>query len=295
MRCLFIILLLAGCASSSGSVNWYRWTNAATAAGLMRLERYPRDASVSSEILARNFRRIAFDVEKDIFGDGYPNPGAAKGPHLRKWQRPIRYWVLSLEEDRELIMRLTVPYLQRLASITGQTFEPWNKDAAGAEHPTLFVFYVPDEKFAELRKHIEDNSDGESDRKASIRIARFIAYWYTARSPCAGQIFESGGDGAAGLPLGAIGGAVVVIRREIPSSLLEACIEEELSQIMGLLNDDPKVRPSIFNDDQEFARLTMHDEYLLRILYDDRLRPGMTPDQAMPIVERIADELLPAG
>jgi len=53
------------------------------------------------------------------------------------------------------------------------------------------------------------------------------------------------------------------------------------------------VRPSIFNDDGEFALLTDHDEDLLRILYDLRLAPGMTAEQAMPIVRRIAGELAP--
>jgi hypothetical protein len=47
------------------------------------------------------------------------------------------------------------------------------------------------------------------------------------------------------------------------------------------------VRPSIFNDDGEFALLTEHDEHLLRILYDPRLKPGMTAEEAMPLVRRI--------
>ena len=45
-------------------------------------------------------------------------------------------------------------------------------------------------------------------------------------------------------------------------------------------------------DDEEFALLTPHDALLLRILYDRRLRPGMTPAEATPIVETIAAELM---
>ena len=62
---------------------------------------------------------------------------------------------------------------------------------------------------------------------------------------------------------------------------------------MGLPNDDETVRPSLFNDDEEFALMTLHDELLLRILYDDRLEPGMSPEESMPIVRQIARELLP--
>ena len=66
-----------------------------------------------------------------------------------------------------------------------------------------------------------------------------------------------------------------------------SCVHEELAQGLGLANDSPYARPSIFNDDDEFALLTAHDEILLRLLYHPDLTPGMTPDQARPIVARI--------
>ena len=85
---------------------------------------------------------------------------------------------------------------------------------------------------------------------------------------------------------------MAVIRAELPPLLRTSCIHEELAQGMGLANDSPGARPSIFNDDEEFALLTRHDELLLRILYDPRLRPGMSEAEAAPIVRRIATELL---
>jgi hypothetical protein len=72
----------------------------------------------------------------------------------------------------------------------------------------------------------------------------------------------------------------------------QSCVQEELAQGLGLANDSPRARPSIFNDDEEFATLTRMDELLLRILYDRRLRPGMTEEEARPIVEVIAAELM---
>ena len=42
----------------------------------------------------------------------------------------------------------------------------------------------------------------------------------------------------------------------------------------------------------EFALLTAHDELLLQMLYDTRLRPGMTAAQAAPITRIIARELV---
>jgi hypothetical protein len=39
--------------------------------------------------------------------------------------------------------------------------------------------------------------------------------------------------------------------------------------------------------------MTRHDEDLLRILYDPRLKAGMSADEAMPVVHRIVEELWP--
>ena len=85
---------------------------------------------------------------------------------------------------------------------------------------------------------------------------------------------------------------VALIRAEQPDLMRESCIHEEIAQGLGLRNDSPKARPSIFNDDDEFARLTSHDEKLLQILYDRRLRVGMSAPEAKPIVERIAQEVM---
>ena len=86
--------------------------------------------------------------------------------------------------------------------------------------------------------------------------------------------------------------AVALIRGEHPDLLRLACIHEELAQGLGLANDSPQARPSIFNDDEEFGLLTTHDELLLRMLYDPRLTPGMSAAEAAPIARRIASELM---
>ncbi|WP_150122244.1 DUF2927 domain-containing protein, partial [Sulfitobacter sp. HI0129] len=85
--------------------------------------------------------------------------------------------------------------------------------------------------------------------------------------------------------------AVAVIRTENPDLLRLSCIHEELAQGLGLANDSPAARPSIFNDDDEFALLTRHDELLLKMLYDPRLRPGMSAIEAAPFTRVIAREL----
>ena len=83
-----------------------------------------------------------------------------------------------------------------------------------------------------------------------------------------------------------------MVRAEHPDLLRLSCLHEEIAQGLGLANDSPRARPSIFNDDEEFALLTRQDELMLRMLYNPAFRPGMTEAEARPIAEALASELL---
>ncbi len=86
--------------------------------------------------------------------------------------------------------------------------------------------------------------------------------------------------------------AIAIIRDEHPSLLRRSCVHEEVAQGLGLPNDSPSARPTIFNDDEEFALLTPHDELLLRMLYDRRLQPGLRPGEDRATIRQIAEELI---
>ena len=92
-------------------------------------------------------------------------------------------------------------------------------------------------------------------------------------------------------PNSAIFSALVIIRSELPEIMRRACFHEEIAQSLGLTNDSHFARPSIFNDDDEFATLTKFDEILLRILYDHRLQPGISQKEAAQLVKQIATEI----
>jgi hypothetical protein len=87
---------------------------------------------------------------------------------------------------------------------------------------------------------------------------------------------------------------MVLIRAEHPPLTRLSCVHEEMAQAMGLPNDSPEARPSLFNDSLEFAFLTEHDEILLRMLYDPRLRPGMSLAEAQPLLPAIARDSMAA-
>ena len=54
------------------------------------------------------------------------------------------------------------------------------------------------------------------------------------------------------------------------------CAYEELLQALGAINDDSSVPWTMFNDDVQMGFFDIYDQYLLNILYDPRVRPGMT-------------------
>src|SRR6202008_3170439 len=69
------------------------------------------------------------------------------------------------------------------------------------------------------------------------------------------------------------------------------CAYEELLQGLGAINDDRSVPWTMFNDDVQMGFFDVYDQYLLNILYDPRIRPGMTKAE----VEGLMPGVLPAA
>tara|TARA_R110000782_G_scaffold133084_1_gene225267 strand:+ start:4021 stop:4857 length:837 start_codon:yes stop_codon:yes gene_type:complete len=68
-----------------------------------------------------------------------------------------------------------------------------------------------------------------------------------------------------------------------PKIFLRACVTEEITQLMGLVNDVDGLTFSIFSDSSRHVDLTEADRWMLRMLYDPRMKPGMKADRALPI------------
>lgn len=86
-----------------------------------------------------------------------------------------------------------------------------------------------------------------------------------------------------------------MIPRSASLAEVKACVVEELTQVLGLPNDSFDIRPSIFNDDDEYHTLTWQDELFLRVLYDARITPGMGRAEFDPVARAIIAELRQEG
>ena len=82
----------------------------------------------------------------------------------------------------------------------------------------------------------------------------------------------------------------VIITADAGDFVFHDCVYEELLQALGPINDDTTVPWTMFNDDVQMGFFGVYDQYLLNILYDPRIRPGMTRAE----VEALLPTVLPA-
>jgi len=246
--------------------------------GLLRTDGGGRDTPWDADDLTRNFIRIATFEEYDTLGDRIVQRQTESRIH--RWETPVR---LEMEfgetvspvkqlKDTDAVKKL----VRRLGAATGH---PIRMVESGGNFHVIVV--NEDERRAlgpRLRQLVPTISDSAVETVTLLPRTSYCLVFAVAPR----------GDGVYTR-------AVAVIRAEHPDLLRLSCLHEEITQGLGLSNDHPLARPSIFNDDEEFALLTSQDEAMLAILYDDRLKPGMSGAAAGPIVEEIAAELTGDG
>lgn len=247
------------------------------ARGMLRTDGGGTDTPFNARTLTREFLRVAlYDEYVPVGAEMVPRVTASR---LRRWQAPVRigleFGASVPEAVREADRARVATYAERLARLSGHSIRLVGPGERANFHVLLLS---EDERRAGgvlLRDLLPGIGDGPVRTITAMSETTF----------CLVFAFSSGGGFSYTR-------AVAVVRAEHPDLMRLACYHEEIAQGLGLANDSPSARPSIFNDDEEFALLTRMDEMLLRILYDGRLRPGMTEAEARPIVEQIAAELV---
>lgn len=243
--------------------------------GLLRTDGGGADTPYSDRMLADNFIRIALYDEYDRSDASTVQRQTTSA--LRRWQQPVRVG-LRFGDSVSAQMRATDTarvgsYLQRLQGLTGHAIR------LDDNRPNFWVYIVSEDERQALGPVLRAAMPGltPNDVSGITAMARSTYCIVYAQSAGASGIYT---------------GAFAVIRAEHPDLLRLSCIHEEIAQGLGLPNDSPQARPSIFNDDEEFALLTTQDEMMLRMLYNPALRPGMTEAEARPIVETLARRLM---
>lgn len=229
----------------------------------------------SSEDLTKYFEDVVFGAEFEKLTEDQK--------FAYKWTGPIRISVSAMDGKLitgkngkpELIMSNRRPskkavssiqkHLNTLVKLTGVKTEDSKKSGKPAN---VFIKLVPP-----LAMHAPflDNTVSPKTLKHLAQVGRCYL------------IFSG--------PTGEIERATIVVNNQLPEDLMDACILEELTQAFGLKNDSDIVQPSIFNQLSQGRSLTRTDIILLVALYDEKIKPGMHLNEAMPIAAGIIDHL----
>lgn len=258
-------------ASAAARAYYAQVQQALLSQGLLRTDGGGPDTPFTARMLTENFLRVALYDEYDRGG-----AGSTTG-ELRRWDGPVRVGLrfgASVPAERRATDTARISsYLARLARASGH---PIRLDD---NNPNFLIHIVSEDERRglgpALRAAMPDL--GPQDVAGITDLPRSTYCIVLAQSRGSSGVYQR---------------AFAVVRAEHPDLLRLSCLHEEIAQGLGLPNDSPMARPSIFNDDEEFALLTRMDELMLRILYNPALRPGMTEAEARPIVTELATRLV---
>jgi hypothetical protein len=229
----------------------------------------PSDAPFDAALLEENFLKLAFNSEPQVINDRVIVEG--ESVQLLRWPRDVTFSLVSPSP-------FDAPYLTGLASRIGGVIGRSVTSTDDLASADIKVWVLDGDERRTFVEGIEE--------RFSPDLAQFVKAW-TQRPelPCIGMISTNPVDDS-------LQSGLIFIKAELTGEFRHACFTEEFTQVFGLINDDPDARPSIFNDDQEFIELTRHDEYLLKVLYDPRLSPGMTEAEARPLLGQIVQDVV---
>ena len=291
---LFICLILSGCSETGGFFNnrisgeefvdpqeiklrkyYTRLEERKISLGLLRQDGGGADTPFDVDDIAEAFGQLAFYNEYDIDENRLlPN---SKSVNLAKWKSntniSVRFGnsVHTEQKDKDLLEIKNL--IGNLTRVTNHNIK------IRAQNPNMYVVVANQKEIKDLIGEIGLQRP-EFDPKRIPIITQLPK-----------DIHCMAMTSMNAEPNSEITSALVIIRSELPKLMRRACFHEEIAQSLGLTNDSHFARPSIFNDDDEFATLTQFDEILLQILYDRRLHPGISEKEASQLVREIASEI----
>lgn len=248
--------------------------NQRVARRMMRTDDGADDVVITASRLANTYIDIALH-------DEHPGSGRRAGAPsvLRRWETPVRY---SLEFGPSVSRAQRVADYGRVRRLVSTLATETDHDIAltplGQTDGNFHVLVLSETERLDAGDRLRALIPGIDE--GAVRLITDLS----RDTFCIALAFSR--DGSARYTE-----AVAVVRAEHPDLTREACYHEELAQGLGLASDSDRARPSIFNDNQEFAFLTVLDTLMLRLHYDPRLHAGMTEREARPIIFSIASEL----
>ncbi|MCV0426288.1 MAG: DUF2927 domain-containing protein [Roseibium sp.] len=194
--------------------------------------------------------------EKTVFGLEYRS--WSWRPYLvKKFTQPVRFYVhnLSMRDRRPIVHRFVREIDRRVGGLSaGITNDP---------NTANFEIFVVDRAQYEpvVKRDVYKNDRAKVPGRCLVRVV-------------------SGRKG--------IKRSSAVIVSDEGEFLFKRCLVEEILQGLGPMNDDEDLTHSVFNDSSRHSRFTVFDQIILNMLYDPRIKPGMSKQQTQQILPLVA-------
>ena len=187
---------------------------------------------------------------------------------LRKWVKPIRVSVIGTGPSK--VSSLVQSHLEHLKYLTKHDIEYLPQGDVN-----YVVLMTPDIATDVLTTHraLARNffvSDAVMEQTVNSHRGKSQCYYVTAWNDALIQ------------------GALVVVPSGRDIATIYLCLIRQMAQALGLLYNGASPDFSVFSNATRFVDLTTQDMTFLRMLYDPRLKPGMSLDD----VRRLAPEIL---
>lgn len=247
--------------------------------GKLRQDYAPGDAAFGVPDLVLNFQDIALRREHAVRGGRLTNQSSTST--LSRWEKPVtiglHFGASVPEAQRDADRAEVAAFAAKLSNITGHPV----RVGAARNANLLMVFLDHDEQVS---------AAPELAQLYPVPVIPTLPL-LTAQSA---QVTCAAFSQTAGDDRPFFTASLILVKQELTGVMRKSCIQEEMAQAMGLIADSDAARPSMFNDDREFATLTQHDAALLKMLYDPRLSLGMTATTAQAVLPEVAAEALAA-
>ncbi len=83
----------------------------------------------------------------------------------------------------------------------------------------------------------------------------------------------------------------IIIAVDAGDFIFYDCVYEEVLQSLGPINDDDKLPWTMFNDEVQMGFFDIYDQYILNLLYDPRIRAGMSKEQVKALLPQILPDV----
>ena len=169
---------------------------------------------------------------------------------IKKWVEDIRIERLGTPTDEDLRTLETV--IEEINSLIDGV-----KVVIVEQNPNVQLYYVPEDEF----RSIEPNYP-------PVNYGFFWSYWNGND-----ELYKS---------------KILISTDEITQSERSHLIREEVTQVLGLMNDSSRYKDSIFFEEwTETNSYTEIDKSVIAMLYRQDIEPGMTANEVIKILEKL--------